>query len=147
MTQISKHPIEPKVEKRIYEIFIDSIKNSKNTNDIVDFLNDLLTPTEKVVLAKRLAVAYVLMKGDLDYRQISKTLRVSLGTIAKIHATFALQGNGYKKIISKMLLKQSIKKSFSELGDAFTSIPPKGANIGRWKKDRRLARREKEEIL
>jgi uncharacterized protein YerC len=147
VTQISKHPIEPKVEKRIYEIFIDSIKNSKNTDDIINFLNDLLTSTEKVVLAKRLAVAFLLIKGDLDYRRISKTLRVSLGTIAKINTVLALQGNGYKKVISKMLLKQSIKKSFGELGEILTPFPPKGANIGEWKKARRIAKQKREEPL
>jgi Trp operon repressor len=140
MTQISKHPLEPSVEKRIHEMFVDSIKNTNEVNEMMDLLNDLLSFTEKTVLAKRLAIAFLLIKGDLDYRQISKTIRVSLGTIAKIHAILALQGNGYRKVINRMLLKQSIKDTLSELGEILTPLPPKGTNIGEWKKARRLSK-------
>lgn len=143
MTQISKHPLEPSVEKKINEIFIDSIKNTTVVNDVVDLLNDLLTPTEIIVLSKRLAVAFLLIKDDLDYRQISKTLRVSLGTIVKIHSILALRGNGYRKVINNMLLKRSMKNALSELGEILTPLPPKGANFGEWKKAIRLSKQKR----
>src|SRR3989344_6017033 len=144
MPQISKHPASPQVEKRVYEIFIESVKNTKSADEVIDFLNDLLTSTEKIMLSKRVAVAFLLLKGGYDYRQISKILRVSLGTISRIHAVLTLQGEGFRKILFPIMNKQAMKKALGELGEIVNILPHKGANIGEWKKTKREARLKRE---
>ena len=147
MVQISKHPVAPRVDERIYEIFIDSIKNVRYKPDVISFLNDLLSPTERIMLAKRVTTAFLLIKGKYTYDQISKILRVSKGTIAKIHAILAVQGEGYRKIIIQMLKKQAIKQVLSELVEVITPIPPKGANWSEWYRERRKAKLKRQEPL
>jgi uncharacterized protein YerC len=147
MTQISKHFMNPKIEKRVYEVFIESVKNIKTPAEVIDFLNDLLSPVEKIMMAKRVAVAFLLLEDKYTYDEISRTLKVSKGTIAKIQAIFALQGNGYRKILGGILSKKQTKTVISELLDTLTPLPPKGINIGEWKKIKREARFKREKPL
>lgn len=147
MSRISKHPNEQIVEDKVYEIFINSIKNTNQTEDVVSFLNDLLSPQERVMLAKRIAVAYLLLQGKYTYEDIVKALRVSGGTIAKIHAVLALQGRGFRRVLGEMILKKSVKNAIGELVEILTPLPPKGANWGVWHKRRRFARWKREEPL
>lgn len=134
MAQVSRHFMNPNIEKRVYEVFIESVKNTKDSSEVVDLLNDLLSPVEKIMMAKRVAIAFLLLQDKYTYDQISRTLKVSRGTIAKIHATFALQGKGYRKILGDILNRKNAKAALSELLDVITPLPPKGTNIGEWKK-------------
>ncbi|MEK7470886.1 MAG: Trp family transcriptional regulator [Patescibacteria group bacterium] len=147
MTQVSKHFMSPVIEEKVYRVFIESVKNTKSSSEVVDFLNDLLSPVEKIMMAKRVAVAFLLLENKYTYVQISKTLKVSKGTIAKIHAVFALQGKGYKKILGDILKRKVAKSALSELLDILTPLPPKGANIGEWKKSKREKKWKREEPL
>lgn len=147
MGRVSKHFMNPQIEKRVYEVFIESVKNIKTPGEVVDFLNDLLSPVEKIMMAKRVAVAFLLLEDKYTYDEISRTLKVSKGTIAKIQAVFALQGNGYRKILGGILKKKQAKTVISELLDAITPLPPKGTNIGEWKKMKREARWKRKKPL
>ena len=139
--------MQPSIEKKVYEIFINSFRNIKSSSDIINFLTDILSPTEKIMIAKRIAIAFLLLEGKYTYEDISKILKVTDGTIAKVHSVFALQGAGYKKILGNILLKKTIRNSLSEFTEIFTSLPPKGANIGELKKYRRESRWKREEPL
>lgn len=147
MSRISKHPNEQVVENKVYEIFINSVKNINQTEEVVSFLKDLLSPQERVMIAKRIGVAYLLLQDKYTYYDIKKALKVSFGTIAKIHTVLALQGEGFRKTLGKIILKKNIKNSLSELLEVLTPIPPKGANWGEWHKERKMARWKREEPL
>ena len=144
MTQVSRHFMNPEVEKRVYEVFIESVKNTKTPGEVMDFLNDLLSPSEKIMMAKRVAIAFLLLQDKYTYDQISRTIKVSRGTIAKIHATFALQGKGYKKILGDILKRKDAKSAISELLDIMTPLPPKGTTIGYWKKVKQEQKQKRE---
>lgn len=120
MSQVSKHFMNPKISAKVYEVFINSIKNSRSKNEVVSFLDDLLSPAEKTMLAKRVAIAYLLLENKYTYREISKTLKISLGTIARVHSTFALKGIGYRKIIGNLITNKNIKNLLSEFLDLVT---------------------------
>jgi uncharacterized protein YerC len=139
--------MNPEIEKRVYEVFIESVKNTKTPSEVVDFLNDLLSPVEKIMMAKRVAVAFLLLQDKYTYEEITKTVKVSRGTIAKIHAVFALQGKGYRKILGDILKRKAAKSALSELLDILTPLPPKGANIGEWKKAKRMSKQKREEPI
>lgn len=147
MSRISKHPNEKMIENKVYKIFINSIKNINQTVGVVSFLNDLLSPQERIMLAKRIGVAYLLLQDKYTYEDIKKTLRVSLGTIAKIHAVLAVQGEGFRSTLGKIILKKDVRNSLSELLDVLTPLPPKGTDWRKWRKRKRKARLKKEEPL
>ncbi len=147
MSQVSKHFMQPAIEKKVYEVFINSFKNIKSSEAVISFLSDILSPTERIMLAKRISIAFLLLEGKYTYEDISKILKVTTGTIAKVHSVFALQGSGYKEILGNLLLKKAIRNSLSEFTDLLSPLPPKGVNIGEWKKSKRKSRLEREEPL
>src|SRR3989338_1361095 len=117
MTQVSKHFMNVKIEKKVYEVFINSNKNTKSSEEVINFLNDLLSPVEKTMLAKRVSVAFMLLEDKYTYMEISRVLKVSFGTIAKVHSVLALQGKGYRKTIGDILIRKVVRNSLSEFLD------------------------------
>ena len=111
MSQISKYPVSKQISDRIFEIFLNTLVNIKNEDDADQFISDLLTPTEKIMLAKRLAIAFLLEK-DYDYRTIQKIIRVSTGTIAIVNLSLHHGSKGYKKLISKIVQQEKLTGFF-----------------------------------
>lgn len=72
---MSKRPMKPWIEKQLYELFWDSMAKFKNVKETEEFYLGLLTYTEKVVLAKRLAIAMLLLRG-LGYYEVKELLKV-----------------------------------------------------------------------
>lgn len=143
MTQVSKYPISKAVEKRIFEIFFQTVVNLRNTIDVASFLEDFLTPTEKMMLAKRLAVAVMLAKG-YEYRAIRKTLRVSFPMIASVNLWLKYKGKGYQKVIDWILREEKIDEFWQRIDDVLGDlVPPKGQNWSYWRKERWKKKMEK----
>jgi len=127
MTQVSRRYLNPKTEQQIFDTFVESFTTLSSTGKAKDFLYDLLSPVEQVMLGKRLAIAYMLMKGQTQ-RAISNTLKVSQATVNKVSASLKL-GTGYRTIISHMLQKQKVVDFFNNLEEKIDHLlPPKGAN-------------------
>jgi len=139
--------MSPVIEMRVYGVFINSIRNTKSSEEVIHFLNDLLTSVEKIMLAKRVAIAFLLLENKFTYEQICKTLKVSKGTVAKVHAVLDLQGAGYRKILGDIIKKKVLKNFVAEILEGLTPLPSKGANWGEWKKERLKAKWEREKPL
>jgi uncharacterized protein YerC len=101
MTQLSRIALSPLLQKQIVFLFRHTIAQVQKENDVADFLDELLTPTEKTMLAKRLAIAWLLDKG-YDQRTIHTLLRVSTATVNAVNMQYAHKGRGYKKIFALM---------------------------------------------
>jgi len=142
MPPVSKRVIPSEIEKRIFKIFIKSFGKISKRQDAVPFLTDLFTPTERIMVAKRLAIAFLLIRGDYDQRGIAGVLKVSTNTVAKINYVLKTQGEGYRNVIKKLLKDEEFKVLLNDLYEIITPLPSKGANWGEWKKSRR-ERREK----
>ena len=131
---ISKYPLDKSIEKRIYEIFLKTFADLRDPNGLNEFLEDFLTPTEKVMLAKRLSIAVLLAK-KYDFRTICKILRVSFNTVADVSLLMKHRGPGYRKVVEKILLDEKIEQFWNnidyQLGKLM--VPNKG---GDWKKRR-----------
>jgi len=120
MAQVSKYPISKNVFDRIFEIFLRTFIEIKNKEEADQFISDFLTPTEKIMLSKRLAIAFLLEK-NYDYRTIQGIIRVSSPTITSVNMVRKYGSDGYKKLISKItkeeklmnLLENSISKLLS----------------------------------
>jgi len=127
MSQVSKRYLNPKVEQQIFDTFIDSFTSLSSPQKATNFLYDLLSPVEQIMLGKRLAIAYMLMK-EYSQRDIADTLKVSQPTVAKVNASLKT-GAGYRAIISHMLQKEKVVAFFDKLEEKLDHLlPPKGAN-------------------
>lgn len=135
MPQVSKYPVSKEVQERMFEIFWETIAGLENAQKASEFFHDLLTPTEKIMLAKRLAIALLLIKG-YDYRSIVNTLKVSPTTIGSVRLWFQTAGSGYRKAIEKIIKSEKQEEFFEKIEEVISKFipPPPGTD---WVKERR----------
>lgn len=81
--QVSSRKLNATLEKQIFSLFHKMFSDLKTTEEVNSVFSDLLTETEHVALAKRLAIAIFLDKGR-SYENIRETLKVSSATIASV---------------------------------------------------------------
>jgi len=131
MTQVSRRFLDKKTQEYIFQTFISSATKLSSPNLTQAFLQDLLTPTEQIMLSKRLCIAYMLEK-HYPQRAIADTLKLSTTTITRVSTTLKSHGNGYKKVISLMLTDDKIGDFFDKLDTLIGKLipPPKSGN---WK--------------
>ena len=151
MAQVSKYPLSKDIEERMFDVFWQTIAGLKTKQSVKKFLHDLLSPTEKTMLAKRLGIAILLLKG-YDYRSISHALKVSTATIMLINNWLKTGGEGYKMVIKKLLKQEKQAEFWDNLEEKLSQVfPPrygtdwKKARQGEWKG--RIERRRKRSIL
>lgn len=136
MSQVSKYPISEKVYLRCWEIFVKSLAKFKSNSDTELLINDLFTPTERIMLAKRLAIASLLMKG-FQCREIKSVLKVSATTIAMINKNLFFGNGGMKKIIENILKDEKLGEQLNQIAQSLLSLPAnasKGGEIYRYLK-------------
>jgi uncharacterized protein YerC len=128
MPHISRKKVSNKVLKRITGQFFDSIYKQGRSN-LRPFLINLLTDTEEIMLAKRLAVIAMLVEG-IGYYKIRKFLKVSTSTIKRIDNN--LSRDEYSDV-EKWFKKEKNKKTFwSDMEKLFRAGMPPIVGKGRW---------------
>lgn len=125
MTKVSKRFLDESLENYIFEIFLKTITNLKTQDEVDIFLKDLLSPTEKIMLIKRLAIAILLYKG-YTYNQIDNTLKVSRNTIMNVSNFLRhSQSGGYRKIVERVLVDQKKEELFDKIEELLLAVSPK----------------------
>ena len=75
----------------------------KNKNEVEDFLKDLCTPGELKALEERWAVAQLLYKDKLSYREIAAQLQTSTTTVTRVARFLSSEPyQGYKRILKRI---------------------------------------------
>jgi TrpR-related protein YerC/YecD len=110
MTKVSKKQLQRNIDAYLQEQLWRAITLLGNKQQVKEFLRDILTNTEIVMLSKRLQVIKMLEEG-CTYKQISKALNMSEATINKLYNQYNLFGAGFKNIIPKLQkIESSVKK-------------------------------------
>jgi len=109
MSHVSKRRLGEKQEKELIRNFdLVLIKISKEI-EMQGFLEALLTPTERIMLAKRLAIV-VLLKEGIPQSTISNILSVTQATVSRMQLFLEARGGGYdvalKKLASEKVLNE-----------------------------------------
>lgn len=121
MPQLSKYPLRQLVKSEIVTNFHWLIAHLTRENEIDKFLDDFLTETEKVMLAKRLAIAMMLEKG-YSYFDIRDTLKVSTSTILRISHWLEKGGIGYRIALRKLSQKEKLNAFWQEISEFIEMI-------------------------
>ncbi|MCR4277025.1 MAG: trp operon repressor [Candidatus Roizmanbacteria bacterium] len=130
MARISKKPVDQKLLTKIYKLFYEVFLRYKGQEDFLLIMDDIFSPTEKIMLAKRLAIIYLLIK-KVDYRDIADTLKVSTATILYYATTFYKRNSQVVNIINKMLKNEKVLNFLDDFFANFMIHP--GVYIGHWK--------------
>lgn len=133
MTQVSKRPLDKKIYDRIFEIFIAAFIEVNNKKKAEKFLTEIFSETEQIMIAKRLAIAFLLTK-KYSFEAITKMLKVSQATICQVNRFAKKETSGYISIL-KEVEKHTGDNSGNSLAYILTVMetllpPPRGSD---WK--------------
>jgi len=107
MTQISKHEIKHQVFDRLQNLFIDVVGKQNSRSDFLALLDELLSPTEKIMLFKRIGIIYLLEKG-VAIDQICDALHLSSSTVAQYILRFRHKKSHINQIVKNIICKEKI---------------------------------------
>lgn len=143
MTQVSKRIIAKKTEERILNLFISAVILVQTPESAVSLLDDLLTPTEKLMLSKRFSIAFMLLEG-YDYREIQSVLKVSTATVGRVALWLKTKGSGVREIRDKIKRNENLKSIWDDIKDSFAELflTAPGTN---WKVGRQILKQTKYE--
>ncbi len=109
------HKLSKTEQDELFIGFVESLSRIRSSVEAANFVKDLLSESEVLMLARRLQVADLLLQG-LTYEQIRKVIKVSFATIAKVQTWLRLYGEGYRTILArakKQINKEENHASFS----------------------------------
>lgn len=120
MPHVSRYKLEPKQEKELIESLNLVFSSISKREDMLKFIDSLLTDTEKLMLAKRLAVV-VLIKEGLQDSDISDALHVTRMTVSKLRYFYEARAKeGYNLALTKIESDknlQTVKRFLLALAD------------------------------
>ncbi len=128
MPHVSSKKLKKEHLQKLYNEFNTALEKSARKSWIKFFLNDFLTHTEKIMLAKRFAVIYLLSK-DVPVSYISESLYMSPATIARMSIKYNI---GKYSSLAKAI-KNENKDFWKILEKILRAGLPPIAGRGRWK--------------
>ncbi|MFA5888958.1 MAG: Trp family transcriptional regulator [Candidatus Paceibacterota bacterium] len=131
MPHVSSKKINPALLEKLFNKLITVFSRAKDNKSMQSFIDEILTPTEKIMLAKRLAII-LMLSGKTPIHKIADTLMVSPTTVIKM--SLEIEVGKYNSILNiSKNEKDDIEKIIWNILTVGGIMPPK---IGRkyWKK-------------
>ena len=112
MPHVSKIKLDKRLETQLFNS-LETALGKLSKEETKAFLLSLISPTERLMLAKRLAVV-ILLKEDVPIGTIASTLHVTKETVGRIHLQSQVRGDGYNIVFNKLQNEKFLKdfKSF-----------------------------------
>lgn len=121
MPQVSKRHLDIKTENRILTLFLSSIVLSQTQKEALSLIEDLLTPTERLMLSKRFSIAFMLLDG-YDYDSIVDVLKVSRSTIGRVNWWLQDKGTGVRQVREKIKKDEKLNTLWNEIQDTILDV-------------------------
>ena len=142
MPQISKRYIPEDKLDRIFNLFFDLISEVSDKKEAENILTEILTPTEKIMIAKRIACFYLFYK-KISSSEIADTLKLSLSTVT--HLKFLFDNSKItKEFLSRRLTNEKIKNTLKDIFvEIFYGTLKKGSD---WSTDKKIYYQHKRQM-
>jgi len=141
MTRICRIPVEDKVLQRLYFLLFEVVNCMDEEESFSEIINELLSPTERIMVAKRVAIIYLLMK-KINYENIADVLKVAPATIAKFHKIM-IENGSIKKALKGIVANEKVKDFLEKLYLEFRGPGTYGVNWGSaWRQKNEFERRK-----
>ena len=142
MVNISKKYIPEDVLLKLFRLYFELLFSSGSLKDFNLIIGEFFSPTEKIMIAKRLGILYLLTK-KVSFTEIANVLKVSTNTVAKFALLFDTRNGITVKKIKSILKKEAISNFFDDVFAAIFIQP--GVKIGHhklnWEHEKRKSRR------
>lgn len=145
MARISRFKLNEKVYEKLFILLFEVVGKRSNKEDFNKIMVDLLSPVERIMIAKRIVIIYLLMK-EIDYRAICKVIKVSNGTVSKFRLIIE-KSEGIVPVLKYLLREDKIALFFKELFNDLFAPGVYGVNWSEaWKRRLDLQREKREGI-
>lgn len=98
--KVKYHELPEKERKKYLEDFYSMVSLLKTKEEVENFLKDLLTLSEVVMISRRIQVAKKLLMGK-THEEIKKELKIGYTTISQVERWLHNGFGGYKSVIRK----------------------------------------------
>lgn len=145
MVQLSKRKVKPEAMSKMFSLLFDVLGKQGNKNSFNIVIDGLFSPVEKIMIAKRVTILFLIMKGE-EWKTIRDIVKVSLASVSKCQ--MILKNNEEMQHTLEILInKKEMEIFFDELilmifGPGTAYINWKSA----WRRKRELEQK-KTEIL
>ena len=141
MARISRFKLKDEMLDKIFLLFFEVVGKKNNRKEFQLVIEDICSPTERIMMAKRVAIIYLLLK-NIEYQTICSTLKVSTSTVAKFSLLLD-KSSGIREVFQKILFKDKASLAILEAFDFL--IPPGtlGTNWSAARERKQAIRQEK----
>ena len=92
---------------KLYNLVFEVISHSSRKDKFFHVFEDIFSPTEKMMIAKRVTIIYLLIKG-IDQKIIADTIKVSTATVSKYAVMFYNRNTLLTRLIRHMIRKEKV---------------------------------------
>lgn len=128
MARISRIKLKDEILEKVFGLFFEIVGKKSNINDFKKTIFEILSPVERIMIAKRVAIVYLLLKG-IDQKNISKVLKVSTATVSKFSLLME-KSTGVVPSFKNIITNDKILEFLDEM---FDSLFPPGTYGTDWK--------------
>ena len=114
MPHVSKNKLTKIEEKKLIQSLNMVMAKISSVSEMDSFLGSILTKTEQVMLAKRLAIV-ILLKEGISQTSICNTLNVTQATVSRMQLFLEARGEGGYSIALKKIESEKVLKEFKTL--------------------------------
>ncbi|MBI2097037.1 MAG: hypothetical protein HYT40_02715 [Candidatus Sungbacteria bacterium] len=136
MPKVSQNQLSPAIRKEIAHALVRTLVKINDGALLASFLDDLLTPNEKLMLSKRLIAAVLLQRG-YSYGSVCKILKMSKTTVHILQRDLLRSGAGYKNIFELFFKESKGQRWLAAVNNVLDAItlPVKGSpsSMRRWR--------------
>ncbi|OGM97519.1 MAG: hypothetical protein A2735_02185 [Candidatus Yanofskybacteria bacterium RIFCSPHIGHO2_01_FULL_41_21] len=115
--KVKSRNVEKKDKAEYLDILYTAVGSLNSRQEIKDFLRDVLTESERIMIGRRIMIARRLLDGQL-YDQIMKEMKVGPDTIMRVHRWLEDENKGYEKVITSLKKQFSNHKNFKDYYDS-----------------------------
>jgi TrpR-related protein YerC/YecD len=122
MSKVRVYSIDKNERYRMVGDLFELIVNLRTKKEVIDFLIGLFTPSETLMIARRIQIAKMLLNENNSYEIIRKKLKVSNQTISKVEHWLKNDEQKNKIIVTKLnqIKKYSKDSSGKSILDKFS---------------------------
>lgn len=109
MPHVSRFKLDKKTESNLVNTFELVLAKLSKEEQIREFLFSMLSSTERLMLAKRLAIV-VLLKEGVPQTKVAQTLHVTRVTVGKMQLLLEARSKGFEAALEKLNQEQNMRE-------------------------------------
>jgi len=133
MVQVSKRKLSENLLAKLFVLFFKTVGDKYSREEFKNICDDIFSKTEQLVIAKRIAIYYLLKKG-VDQSSICNTLKVSSATVAKFSLIME-KSKGLVPFLDNLIKKEKIVDFLEDIFAEVISTNWRSKFRHRWEKN------------